>query len=100
MPRDETYDARTLMPDWYAREKRLAHMLPYVRLVEVKGLDQIVVRTGVKSFNLVVQGIAGREQENRHHVVFLSQVFQPFQPRLARQVDVEKEQIVSLLIFF
>ncbi|MEO1023978.1 MAG: type IV secretion system protein B4 [Pseudomonadota bacterium] len=33
MPRDETIDERTLMPDWYAREKRLAHMLPYVSLV-------------------------------------------------------------------
>ena len=42
MPRDETFDARTLMPDWYAREKRLAHMLPYVSLV-----DDHTVRTRV-----------------------------------------------------
>ena len=33
MPRDETVDERSLLPEWYAREKRLAHMLPYVSLV-------------------------------------------------------------------
>jgi hypothetical protein len=36
MPRDEARDAaldpRTMTPDWYARETRLAHMLPYVTL--------------------------------------------------------------------
>ena len=40
MPRDAALDGRTLMPDWYAREKRLAHMLPYVSLV-----DDLTVRT-------------------------------------------------------
>jgi len=39
---DETLDARTLTPDWYARETRLAHMLPYVSLV-----DDQTVRTRV-----------------------------------------------------
>ncbi|MEL6284794.1 MAG: type IV secretion system protein B4 [Pseudomonadota bacterium] len=33
MPRDDALDERTLLPDWYARERRLAHMLPYVSLV-------------------------------------------------------------------
>ena len=42
MPRDETIDERTQLPDWYAREKRLAHMLPYVSLV-----DDQTVRTRV-----------------------------------------------------
>ncbi|SEJ82214.1 Type IV secretion system protein virB4 [Marinovum algicola] len=40
MPRDAALDERTLMPDWYAREQRLAHMLPYVSLV-----DDLTVRT-------------------------------------------------------
>ncbi len=40
MPRDERLDPRTLTPDWYARETRLAHMLPYVSLV-----DEHTVRT-------------------------------------------------------
>jgi type IV secretion system protein VirB4 len=30
MPRDDALDLRTMTPDWYARETRLAHMLPYV----------------------------------------------------------------------
>ena len=33
MPRDESVDERTLLPEWYAREKHLAHLLPYVSLV-------------------------------------------------------------------
>ena len=39
---DETLDPRTVTPDWYARETRLAHMLPYVSLV-----DDRTVRTRV-----------------------------------------------------
>ncbi len=42
MPRDAALDARTMTPDWYARETRLAHMLPYVSLV-----DDQTVRTRV-----------------------------------------------------
>ncbi|CUJ41786.1 type IV secretion system ATPase VirB4 [Cognatishimia activa] len=38
----ETLDPRTLTPNWYARETRLAHMLPYVSLV-----DDRTVRTRV-----------------------------------------------------
>ena len=57
MPRDETLDTRTLMPDWYAREKRLAHMLPYVSLVDdhtvrtrVNELFQCIRLNGVNSY--------------------------------------------------
>ncbi len=52
MPRDDARDAaldapldpRTMTPVWYARETRLAHMLPYVSLV-----DDQTVRTGSTS---------------------------------------------------
>ena len=40
--KDEALDLRTMTPDWYARETRLAHMLPYVSLV-----DDQTVRTRV-----------------------------------------------------
>lgn len=57
MPRDETEDARTLMPDWYGREKHLAHMLPYVSLVDdktvrtrVNELFQCIRLNGVNSY--------------------------------------------------
>lgn len=57
MPRDESVDERTLMPDWYAREKRLAHMLPYVSLVDdntvrtrVNELFQCIRLSGVNSY--------------------------------------------------
>ena len=46
MLRDEACDAaldpRTMTPEWYAHETRLAHMLPYVSLV-----DDRTVRTRV-----------------------------------------------------
>ena len=57
MPRDETVDERTLMPGWYAREQRLAHMLPYVSLVDdhtvrtrVNELFQCIRLSGVNSY--------------------------------------------------
>ena len=57
MPRDEPIDRRTLMPNWYAREKRLAHMLPYVSLVDdhtvrtrVNELFQCIRLGGVNSY--------------------------------------------------
>lgn len=42
MLRDGASDNRTFLPDWYAREQRLAHMLPYVSLA-----DDHTVRTRV-----------------------------------------------------
>ena len=54
---DETLDERTLMPDWYGREKHLAHMLPYVSLVDdqtvrtrVNELFQCIRLRGVNSY--------------------------------------------------
>ncbi|MEQ8294709.1 MAG: type IV secretion system protein B4 [Roseovarius sp.] len=54
---DATVDQRTLMPDWYAREKRLAHMLPYVSLVDdhtvrtrANELFQCIRLSGVNSY--------------------------------------------------
>ena len=34
MPRDDGFDPMTLLPDWVKKEKELAHMLPYVSLVD------------------------------------------------------------------
>ncbi|MEQ8897148.1 MAG: type IV secretion system protein B4, partial [Roseovarius sp.] len=57
MPRDEAFDHRTMTPDWYARETRLAHMLPYVSLVDdrtvrtrVNELFQCIRLDGVNSY--------------------------------------------------
>lgn len=54
---DETDDERTLMPGWYGREKHLAHMLPYVSLVDdktvrtrVNELFQCIRLNGVNSY--------------------------------------------------
>lgn len=40
MPRDSQFDPTTLLPEWVSKEKQLAHMLPYVSLV-----DDTTVRT-------------------------------------------------------
>ena len=57
MPRDEALDARTQIPNWYARETRLAHMLPYVSLVgdqtvrtRVNELFQCIRLDGINSY--------------------------------------------------
>jgi len=57
MPRDEVLDTRTQTPNWYARETRLAHMLPYVSLVDdqtvrtrVNELFQCIRLDGVNSY--------------------------------------------------
>ena len=63
MPRDDDLqvrderDARTLMPTWFQHEKHLAHMLPYVSLVDdrtvrtrVNELFQCIRITGVNSY--------------------------------------------------
>jgi len=56
MPRDEL-DERTLMPKWFQHEKQLAHMLPYVSLLDdrtvrtrVNELFQCIRITGVNSY--------------------------------------------------
>jgi len=57
MPRDEVLDTRTQTPNWYVRETRLAHMLPYVSLVDdqtvrtrVNELFQCIRLDGVNSY--------------------------------------------------
>ena len=57
MPRDAALGPRTMTPDWYARETRLAHMLPYVSLVDdrtvrtrVNELFQCIRLDGVNSY--------------------------------------------------
>lgn len=54
---DEVLDTRTQTPSWYARETRLAHMLPYVSLVDdqtvrtrVNELFQCIRLDGVNSY--------------------------------------------------
>ena len=61
--RDEALDLRTMTPDWYARETRLAHMLPYVSLV-----DDRTVRTRV---NELFQCIRLDGVSNSSKLVFL-----------------------------
>ena len=61
MPRDDArdaaLDARTMTPEWYARETRLAHMLPDVSLVDdqtvrtrVNELFRCIRRSGINSY--------------------------------------------------
>lgn len=59
MLRDGASDNRTFLPDWYAREQRLAHMLPYVSLADdhtvrtrVNELFQSIRLSGINSYTV------------------------------------------------
>lgn len=63
MPRDEVFDPITLLPEWVKKEKELAHMLPYVSLV-----DDVTVRTrGNELFQCIrLEGVNSYTKDDEH----------------------------------
>ncbi|GGA31959.1 type IV secretion system protein B4 [Neptunicoccus cionae] len=63
MPRDESFDPMTLLPEWVKKEKELAHMLPYVSLV-----DDYTVRTrGSELFQCIrLEGVNSYTTDDDH----------------------------------
>jgi type IV secretion system protein VirB4 len=63
MPRDESFDPMTLLPEWVKNEKALAHMLPYVSLV-----DDYTVRTrGSELFQCIrLEGVNSYTTDDDH----------------------------------
>ncbi|MEN8950642.1 type IV secretion system protein B4 [Planktotalea arctica] len=63
MPRDESFDPMTLLPEWVKKEKALAHMLPYVSLV-----DDYTVRTrGSELFQCIrLEGVNSYTTDDDH----------------------------------
>lgn len=71
MAPDDAFDERTLMPDWYAREKRLAHMLPYVSLAD----DNTVRTRGNELFQCVRLGGVNSYTTDDAHLDKLTALF-------------------------
>ena len=63
MSRDEVFDPITLLPEWVKKEKELAHMLPYVSLV-----DDVTVRTrGNELFQCIrLEGVNSYTKDDEH----------------------------------
>lgn len=63
MPRDESFDPMTLLPTWAKKEKELAHMLPYVSLV-----DDTTIRTrGNELFQCIrLEGVNSYTKDDDH----------------------------------
>jgi len=63
MPRDESFDPMTLLPEWVKKEKELAHMLPYVSLVD----DQTVRTRGNELFQCIrLEGVNSYTTDDEH----------------------------------
>ncbi|MGB7244661.1 MAG: type IV secretion system protein B4, partial [Sulfitobacter sp.] len=63
MPRDESFDPMTLLPEWVKKEKALAHMLPYVSLVD----DHTVRTRGSELFQCIrLEGVNSYTTDDDH----------------------------------
>jgi type IV secretion system protein VirB4 len=63
MPRDDSFDPMTLLPDWVKKEKELAHMLPYVSLVD----DHTVRTRGNELFQCIrLEGVNSYTTDDEH----------------------------------
>ena len=63
MPRDESFDPMTLLPEWVKKEKELAHMLPYVSLVD----DHTVRTRGSELFQCIrLEGVNSYTTDDDH----------------------------------
>ncbi|MGH1416356.1 MAG: type IV secretion system protein B4 [Pelagimonas sp.] len=63
MPRDDSFDPMTLLPDWVRKEKELAHMLPYVSLVD----DHTVRTRGNELFQCIrLEGVNSYTTDDEH----------------------------------
>lgn len=60
-----------------------------LELVNVEGLDQIVVRARIQPRDAVAGGVARGEDQHRHRVGGGAQALQHLQPVHARQAEVE-----------
>ena len=54
------------------------------QLIQVEGLDQVIIRAAVQSLYPISHGIAGSEDEHRHRVAGLAQLFEQIKPSQLR----------------
>ena len=69
---------------------------PRLQLLQMKGLDQIVVGAAVQPFHLVADSAAGGENQHTGFPVLLPQRFQQIHAIPSRQVQIQQKQVVLL----
>ncbi|MEL6887040.1 MAG: type IV secretion system protein B4, partial [Pseudomonadota bacterium] len=99
MPRDEL-DERTLMPVWFQHEKQLAHMLPYVSLVDdrtvrtrVNELFQCIRITGINSYTTDDDYLDGIRASFARIVAQLGEEFSYYVHKVSKGIGVDVEPI-------
>ncbi|MEL6287118.1 MAG: type IV secretion system protein B4, partial [Pseudomonadota bacterium] len=105
MPRDgvkdfDERDERTLMPTWFQHEKHLAHMLPYVSLVDdhtvrtrVNELFQCIRITGVNSYTTDDDYLDKLRALFARIVAQLGEEFSYYVHKVSKRIQVDLEPI-------
>ncbi len=99
MPRDDL-DERTLMPQWFQHERQLAHMLPYVSLVDdhtvrtrVNELFQCIRITGVNSYTTDDDYLDNTRALFARLIAQLGQEFSYYVHKVSKSIKVDLEPI-------
>lgn len=99
MPRDDL-DERTLMPKWFQHEKQLAHMLPYVSLVDdrtartrVNELFQCIRITGINSYTTDDDYLDGIRASFARIVAQLGEEFSYYVHKVSKGISADIEPI-------
>ena len=63
------------------------------QLMQIKGLDQIVIRPGLQAFNALAHGITGRQHQHRHLHALLAPARQQVQAVLIGQTQIQHTDV-------
>ena len=99
IPRDDL-DERTLMPKWFQHEKQLAHMLPYVSIVDdrtvrtrVNELFQCIRITGINSYTTDDNYLDGIRASFARIVAQLGEEFSYYVHKVSKGISADIEPI-------
>ena len=62
---------------------------PCQQFIEIKRLDEVIIRTGIQTFHFLLRQIAGGEQQNRRHIFSCAHVLQHLDARIFGQVHIQ-----------
>ena len=74
------------------------HADPGQQLLNGEGFRDIIHRASVQSRHFIHHRVSGREKDHRHRVSFLLETAEDFKPVQSRKHDIQKEQIIAVLL--